>query len=121
MTVFEREAVLPNQLESLVRCRPITGRLHQIRVHLKALGHPIVNDIRYGGTLTNPSLPSVPDPEGYEKMEWCEECQAGTRDTSSVKKDDLQSTSIYLHALSYSCDDPLHKWHFEVPRPLWAT
>lgn len=30
-------------------CEPITGRMHQIRVHLKALGCPIVGDSLYGG------------------------------------------------------------------------
>jgi 23S rRNA-/tRNA-specific pseudouridylate synthase len=34
---------------SLVVCRPLTGRTHQLRVHLQALGHPIVNDAHYGG------------------------------------------------------------------------
>ena len=34
---------------SLVRCAPKTGRTHQLRVHLKALGHIIVGDSIYGG------------------------------------------------------------------------
>ena len=34
---------------ALVACEPLTGRTHQIRAHLKHLGHPIANDARYGG------------------------------------------------------------------------
>ena len=34
---------------SLLECRPKTGRTHQIRVHLKHLGHPIAGDRVYGG------------------------------------------------------------------------
>ncbi len=32
---------------SLLECRPFTGRQHQIRVHLDAIGHPIVGDKLY--------------------------------------------------------------------------
>ena len=32
---------------SIVRCRPVTGRTHQLRVHLQFLGHPIANDPIY--------------------------------------------------------------------------
>jgi tRNA pseudouridine synthase 9 len=32
---------------SIVRCRPLTGRTHQLRVHLQYLGHPISNDPIY--------------------------------------------------------------------------
>jgi 23S rRNA pseudouridine1911/1915/1917 synthase len=34
---------------SLVRVALATGRTHQIRVHLSAIGHPVVGDVAYGG------------------------------------------------------------------------
>lgn len=35
---------------TLVECRLETGRTHQIRAHMKAIGHPLFGDERYGGT-----------------------------------------------------------------------
>lgn len=35
---------------SLVECRLETGRTHQIRVHMRHLGHPLFSDERYGGS-----------------------------------------------------------------------
>lgn len=35
--------------ESLLELRLETGRTHQIRVHLEAVGHPLVGDSTYGG------------------------------------------------------------------------
>ncbi len=34
---------------SVVKCVLETGRTHQIRVHMKHIGHPLLNDSRYGG------------------------------------------------------------------------
>ncbi len=34
---------------SLIECRLETGRTHQIRAHMKYIGHPIFNDVTYGG------------------------------------------------------------------------
>ncbi|MBT0663443.1 RluA family pseudouridine synthase [Geobacter pelophilus] len=39
---------------SLLALRPDTGRMHQIRIHLRHIGHPVMGDKRYGG----PSLPA---------------------------------------------------------------
>jgi tRNA pseudouridine32 synthase/23S rRNA pseudouridine746 synthase len=42
---------LPGQTDTLgtrLELAPVTGRSHQLRVHLKALGHPIVGDALYG-------------------------------------------------------------------------
>ena len=36
---------------TLISCVLETGRTHQIRVHMKHLGHPLFNDARYGGDL----------------------------------------------------------------------
>jgi 23S rRNA pseudouridine1911/1915/1917 synthase len=35
---------------TFVECRLETGRTHQVRVHLAAIGHPVVGDGRYGGS-----------------------------------------------------------------------
>ena len=43
--VIERKAT-----STVVRCRPITGRTNQIRVHLEKAGHPLVGDKLYGRT-----------------------------------------------------------------------
>ena len=33
---------------SLLQCSPVTGRTHQIRVHLEHYDHPLLGDERYG-------------------------------------------------------------------------
>ena len=35
---------------SVVKCSLITGRTHQIRVHMSAIGHPLLGDSLYGVT-----------------------------------------------------------------------
>ena len=42
---------------SLLECRLETGRTHQIRVHLAAIGHPIVGDPRYRGARASFATP----------------------------------------------------------------
>lgn len=58
-----REAVtryrllVPGEGRSLVSLEPVTGRSHQLRVHLASLGCPVVGDLRYGpGPALGPGI-----------------------------------------------------------------
>jgi 23S rRNA pseudouridine1911/1915/1917 synthase len=60
-TSYEVQREFDTPTCSLLECRLETGRTHQIRVHLAAIGHPVVGDATYGGsrqplTLDRPFL-----------------------------------------------------------------
>ena len=44
---------------SLLCIRLITGRTHQIRVHMRATGHPLLGDVIYGGRRTREQTPRL--------------------------------------------------------------
>ncbi|MBT5206571.1 MAG: RluA family pseudouridine synthase [Acidimicrobiaceae bacterium] len=48
-TGYEVSAAWASPAVSLVTCTLETGRTHQIRVHLSAIGHPLLGDGTYGG------------------------------------------------------------------------
>jgi 23S rRNA pseudouridine1911/1915/1917 synthase len=54
----ERTYSEPVEVAELI-CRLETGRTHQIRVHLTAIGHPVVGDRRYGGYRTSLEVPRM--------------------------------------------------------------
>ena len=44
---------------TLVECKLETGRTHQIRVHMKSIGHPLFNDPEYGGAVVLKGKPTA--------------------------------------------------------------
>jgi 23S rRNA pseudouridine1911/1915/1917 synthase len=55
--VTRYERIAEAESHSLVRCRLVTGRMHQIRVHLAARGWPLVGDPVYGQPGSAPEFP----------------------------------------------------------------
>ncbi|KAH8350676.1 hypothetical protein KR084_000901 [Drosophila pseudotakahashii] len=51
-TTFQRIGEVGD--DSIVLCKPLTGRMHQIRVHLQYLGYPISNDPLYNHEVFGP-------------------------------------------------------------------
>ena len=83
---------------SLLEVFPKTGRMHQIRVHLHAIGHPIVGDKKY---TFNKYLPRRP---------------ASTRGKQAGKKEKYQR--MFLHASKLSLIDQSGKPRkFKSPPP----
>lgn len=121
---------------SVVLCKPKTGRIHQIRLHLAHLGFPIANDPRYNDALylkkrwflddvdddgchALPLSPShINSENGTEPQQGpqCEPedfCPWCAKKPVDPKPEDLV---MWLHALSYEGPG----WRYETPIPKWA-
>ncbi|APZ90899.1 RluA family pseudouridine synthase [Fuerstiella marisgermanici] len=59
---------------SLIECRLLTGRNHQIRVHLAAVGHPVLGDEYYAanGCIRRPSEIEDTEPERRHALHACQ-------------------------------------------------
>ncbi|KAK9680810.1 DRAP deaminase [Basidiobolus ranarum] len=127
-TTFER--IHFNGKTSLVRCKPETGRTHQIRVHLQYLGHPIANDPIYANKemwgpelgedgLGEEALQLVLNKfeekgkleESNDSLKKCPDC-----DFPESEEPKPEEMCIWLHALKYQCQD----WTYETEMPAWA-
>lgn len=66
---------------SVVLAKPVTGRTHQIRLHLQQLGHPIANDLCYGGEL--PSVDRESNDACEKAKQWLNELDPKDSSTAS--------------------------------------
>jgi len=85
---------------SLVECRLATGRTHQIRVHLAALGHPVIGDPVYG--RTTPARLAVLEPGARE----------------AVKSFGRQALHAYLLGFSHPRTGAAFQWETKVPQDI---
>lgn len=52
-TIFKKVCYSKQLNQSIVMCTAVTGKMHQIRIHLRLAGHPIVNDLHYNNIREN--------------------------------------------------------------------
>lgn len=65
-TEYSVKEIFCNGLFSLIECRLLTGRTHQIRVHMSHIGHSIVGDQTYGHNSRK--IKQIKDQELQEKL-----------------------------------------------------
>ncbi|KAF7061528.1 hypothetical protein CFC21_068215 [Triticum aestivum] len=131
-TKFQRICTDGNH--SIVLCKPVTGRTHQIRVHLKHLGYPIANDELYvsgdfcprsskgtsihRATSLACSLPSSDPDNGAEAdLEFGIDPMCTNCPNLAPVGYDGDEEGLWLHCVRYTGPD----WCYECPYPDWAS
>ncbi|EMG46328.1 RIB2 Bifunctional protein RIB2 [Candida maltosa Xu316] len=140
-TEFQRISYDPESNTSVVKCHPLTGRTHQIRVHLQYLGYPIANDPIYSSKFvwgenlgkngegdydkvmerldligkTEPATSWI-HPVGDGEVQLDELCPiTGLPLYSDPGTNDLD---LWLHAYRYEAADK--SWSYKTEFPYWA-
>ncbi|XP_068666171.1 RNA pseudouridine synthase 7 [Aristolochia californica] len=138
-TKFTR--ISTNGTHSTVSCEPLTGRTHQIRVHLLHAGYPIANDalylsqvvcersasgtgadgaalltreqlsVEYGFPCGNHSSEEVSSCEDFSVDPMCTNCP-----NLAPKGYDASEEPLWLHCVRYTGPG----WQYECPYPDWA-
>ncbi|ODV83901.1 hypothetical protein CANARDRAFT_202328 [[Candida] arabinofermentans NRRL YB-2248] len=126
-TLFELIQYNPDLNESIVRCMPQTGRKHQLRIHLRNLGYPIVNDPIYGiGKILSEPMKRNPSKTKFAQLAQLAMDDIKVRQTD--KKCDiclkdgyvdpkLSDMSIYLHSCEYTYKGG---WSYTTNLPEWT-
>ncbi|CDH15361.1 probable Bifunctional protein RIB2 [Zygosaccharomyces bailii ISA1307] len=133
---------------SIVKCKPLTGRTHQIRVHLQYLGHPIANDPIYSNPkVWGPqlgkngqadfdkvisSLNAIGRSEsaqswlhGESEGELMSEEKCPVCETNLFTDPGPNDLDLWLHAYSYESTElnpqtGQKKWSYETEFPDWV-
>lgn len=143
-TIFKR--ISYDGETSIIKCKPLTGRTHQIRVHLQYIGFPIANDPIYSNVSVwgeslgingeadykdvvtklheigkTRSATSWINPDEHGELLLDEKCEICSTDLySDPGPNDLD---LWLHAYKYSykgSNDDVEPWSYETPFPDWA-
>lgn len=137
-TKFTR--ICTDGIHSIVQCVPVTGRTHQIRVHLQYAGYPIANDTLYlskepvdhsteGTTADRAAAGSDRSlSPSFDQDCSCQNEESSGEDFSidpmctncpnlGPKGYDGDEEGLWLHCVRYSGPG----WTYECPYPDWAT
>ncbi|GLT77550.1 hypothetical protein SLA2020_491200 [Shorea laevis] len=136
-TKFTR--ISTNGMYSIVLCEPVTGRTHQIRVHLQYIGHPIANDMLYvSENVIDRSIEGMSADraaaisQGYQTVSFRknleDENQYSSEDFSidpmcshcpnlAPNGYDEHEEGLWLHCVRYSGSG----WIYKCPYPDWAS
>ncbi|GMN56577.1 hypothetical protein TIFTF001_025696 [Ficus carica] len=127
-------------IHSIVQCKPVTGRTHQIRVHLQYAGHPIANDTLYPSKepvdLSTEGTTADRAATGSDRSlspSFDQDCSCQNEESSGEdfsidpmctncpnlgpKGYDGDEEGLWLHCVRYSGPG----WTYECPYPDWAT